>query len=115
MKKSYKVLGNIKHDGKGYSEGSTIDLNDDEVKELREAGAIGDETAAPTPPAATAPTDDAKRLSAIVDAISKLDSNDATLFTAGGAPKTEPLTAITGWPVAAKDRDAAWASVQAKQ
>ena len=111
--KAYEVIGNIQHNGKKYAEGHTIDLNDAndaEAKELREAGVIGREK---TQSAPTAPPDDAKRITAIVDAIGKLNVDSADLWTGNGIPKTDALTALTGWPVTGKDRDIAWAQVQA--
>lgn len=63
----------------------------------------------------TAPEDLAERITAISVAAVQLDAEDSGLWTAGGSPKTEALTAITGWPVSAADRDAAWALVVAER
>lgn len=40
-------------------------------------------------------------------AIRALDKGDASLWTVGGAPKTEAIAARTGWPVTAAERNAA--------
>lgn len=61
----------------------------------------------------TASLDESGRHAAIKTATFKLDPANADLWTAQGLPKTEPLSAITGWTVSAADRDAAWALVLA--
>jgi hypothetical protein len=61
-----------------------------------------------------APEDQAERIAAIRAAIVQLDASTASLWTAGGSPKTEALAAITGWPVSTADRDAAFALVVAE-
>lgn len=109
MKKAYLVASPIRCGGKRYAVGSTIELEDGEAAKLREV--IGDEVTAQG--CGQSPTDSAERIAAVVDAIGKLDTADTGLFTGAGAPKTEALAAITGWPVAGKDRDAAWAQVSA--
>ena len=55
----------------------------------------------------TPPESPAVRLEAIRAAIVQLNKEDATLWTAGGKPKTEAIAAITGWPVTAAERDTA--------
>lgn len=62
----------------------------------------------------TPPEDLAERITAIGVAAVQLDAANASLWTAGGSPKTEALGAITGWPVSAADRDAAWALITAE-
>lgn len=59
---------------------------------------------------AEAPQDPAVRLDAIRAAIGQLNKEDAALWTAGGKPKTEAIAALTRWPVAASERDAATAT-----
>lgn len=107
-KKSYVVQNPIKYDGNEYSVGKNIELEDKEAENLRAIGAISEAVADKN----LAPTDEAERIAAIATAIGQLDVANPALWTSGGAPKTEGLTAITGWPVAAKDRDAAWAELQ---
>lgn len=109
MAKTYQVASPIKHDGKEYGVGASIDLDDREAKDLLAVNAIT-QTAA-SAGGNTAPTNDAERIAAIVDAIGKLNKADASLWTGAGAPKTEAIGSITGWPVAGKDRDAAWAHI----
>lgn len=54
------------------------------------------------------PTDPAVRMASIKDAIAKLDKDDTSVWTNGGAPKTSAIEAVTGWPVSADERNAAW-------
>lgn len=62
----------------------------------------------------TVPEDPALRLEAIRTAISKMDKQDASLWTNDGKPKTDAVSAIVGWPVTAAERDAAIAPVEDK-
>lgn len=111
-KKTYSVLSPIKHDGKEYAVDKPIDLEDKEAEDLRAVGAISDATSVPGN-TVTAPVDEAERIAAIVAAIGQLDINNNALWVKSGAPKTEAITAITGWPVVAADRNAAWAQISA--
>ena len=52
---------------------------------------------------------------ALVEAIRRLDRDDKTLWTQSGAPKVEALEAVLGVDVAADERDAAWAAVEAER
>ena len=108
--KTYQVASPIRHDGKEYAVGDPIDLGDKEAKDLLAINAIGAAAAGNTP---AAPADEAERIAVIVDAIGQLDNADTSLWTNAGTPKTDGLTAITGWPVAARERDAAWAQINA--
>jgi hypothetical protein len=108
--KTYQVESPIKHNGKEYGVGEPIDLDDKEAKALKEVGAISDAVASNTP---TAPTDEAERIAAIVEAIGKLDAKNAALWTKNGVPQIPALSEITGWQVAGKDRDAAWEQINA--
>lgn len=110
-KKTYQVQSPIRYDGKEFAVGDQIDLDDKDATGLLEVKAIEPSTAFSNTP--VAPADEAERIAAIVDAIGKLDKADASSWTNAGTPKTDGLTAITGWPVAAKDRDVAWAQVNA--
>lgn len=108
MKNRYTVLSPVRFDGKDYPIGSKIDLDDTDVEGLHEAGAID-----ATPEEITtqkAPADEAARLAAVVAAIGKLDPANPGQWLTDGKPKVDALSAITGWPVTAADRDAAWAS-----
>lgn len=108
MKNSYPVLNPIRFNGKDYPVGSTIDLEDADVASLVEAGAIENTPTAIAAP--KAPVDDTERLAAVVAAISQLDTANPGQWLKDGKPKTDALSAITGWPVTAPDRDAAWAT-----
>lgn len=109
-KKSYQVASPIRYDGKDYAVGDLLDLEDKDASGLLEVKAIEPSTASSAP---TAPADEAERIAAIVAAIGQLDKADTALWTNAGIPKTDGLTAITGWPVAAKERDVAWAQINA--
>ena len=52
---------------------------------------------------------------ALVDAVRGLDRDDRSLWTQSGAPKVEALEAVLGSDVAAGERDAAWAAVEAER
>lgn len=108
--KTYQVVSPVKFGGIRYAVGAPIELNSAGEKELRAVGVIGGEVASDTP---QAPVDAAERIAAIVAAIGQLDKANAALWTGAGTPKTDGLTAITGWPVAAKERDAVWAQINA--
>lgn len=107
-KKFYKALEPITLD-REYRPGDTFEADSADV-----AGKdVIDLSANQTPAAGTAPTDPAERIAAIITAIGQIDPTDADLFTGAGVPKTESIIAITGWPVSAKERDAAWAQINA--
>lgn len=58
------------------------------------------------PPVSKAPTDQAERDAAIVEAIHALTlKNQREDFTAGGTPHLKPLSDFVGWTVSAKERD----------
>jgi len=108
MKKSYPVLSPIRFNGKDYPVGSAIDLEDADVADLLGAAAIED---SPTEIAVLkAPPDYAARLAAVVAAIGQMDTANPGQWLRDGKPKSDALSAITGWPVTAADRDAAWAT-----
>lgn len=107
-KKSYKALAPITLD-KDYRPGDTIEAEPSEV-EGKDVLELSGSSTSNTP---TAPTDEAERIAAIVAAIGQLDKADTALWTNAGIPKTDGLTAITGWPVAAKERDVAWVQISA--
>lgn len=114
-KKVYNVLSPVDHDQERFEIGGSISLEDKDAAALLTVKAIKLAPAAQSTGPASAPTDDAERIAAIVSVIGNLDPADATLFTGAGVPKTEALAAITGWPVAGKDRDAAWSQVKSAE
>ncbi|MDP2805506.1 MAG: hypothetical protein Q8O24_06140 [Gallionellaceae bacterium] len=111
-KKTYAVQSPIKHDGKDYTVGDSIDLDDKEAKDLLAVNALSDAVglASNIP---TVPTDPAERLAAIVAAIGKLSPEDASLWLKDKRPDAAAISVITGWPVSAAERNDAWASMQA--
>ena len=78
------------------------------------AGGSDSGTGSGSDASADAPEDAAVRLEAIRAAIGQLDKADAGLWTVGGSPAVSAIIAITGWPVAAADRDAVWAEINAQ-
>jgi hypothetical protein len=112
MKKKYEVLSPVDHDKVRYEIGKSIDLEDKDAAGLLALNVIklAEVSAAPS-----APADEAELLTAITDAIGKLDVNDKALWSKGGSPKTEAIAAVTGWPVSAAYRDTAWAQINAAQ
>lgn len=106
----YNVKEPLKHDGKDYAIGGTIDLTAEQAAPLL---AIGTLEEAPAAQASTAPPeDDATRLAAIKDAILALDTADKSMWLNDGRPDTKAIAAVTGWPVSAADRNAAWAELK---
>lgn len=59
------------------------------------------------------PLDESERYAAITAAMLKLDPANTHLWTVQGLPKTESLSAITGFAVSAGERDAVWPVVLA--
>lgn len=110
-KKTYEVLSPVNYDGVRYEVGDSIDVEDKHAKSLRDSGDIG----TPTVKDDTAPELEDDRIAAIGVAIGKLDKADATLWTNAGTPKTDGIATITGWPVVAKERDAAWAQIKSAE
>lgn len=67
------------------------------------------------PPAAATPEALADREAAIFAAFETIAKrNNREDFTAGGMPHLSVLTGITGWAVAAKERDSTWVKFLAK-
>ncbi len=56
---------------------------------------------------AARPEDPAALMAAVKDAIGRLDLGKAENVTQSGLPKTEAIEAVLGYPVSAKERDAA--------
>ena len=104
MKKRYTVLSPIRFHGKDYAIGTQIDLEDSEAAALHEGAVDGAEEITPL----SAPADEVERIAAVVAAIAKLDTANPGQWLKDGKPKTDALSALTGWPVVAADRDAAW-------
>lgn len=59
-----------------------------------------------------APVDPAARLETIKAAIKSMDRSNPDLFTKDGTPKVPELEKITGWPVSAAERDAAYDAIK---
>lgn len=101
--KKYRVLSPIKT-GIGIVIEGYVEIPDGEVEALTRLGIIGEEEPVQT-------KSEGSRLVALVDAIGKFDKSDPSLWTGSGLPKTEALAAVTGGPVTAAERDAAWAEI----
>ena len=55
------------------------------------------------------------RSEAIHNAILSLDTDDETLWTKGGVPQVKAIEAEVGFDIQAKERDEAWAKIQASR
>ena len=108
--KIYQVIDPIKVGGKKNMPGETVELEVVEAELLRADGVIGDEVKSNVP---QEPVDAAERIAAVVDAISRLDAEIDANWTKDGRPQIPALNLITGWLVTGKDRDAAWAQINA--
>lgn len=108
VKKFYKALEPITLD-REYRPGDTFEADESDVagKDVVDLGAVASNNAN------AAPTDEAERIAAIVAAIGNLNVDNGALWSKNGTPKTEAISEVTGWPVAAKERDAAWAQINA--
>lgn len=83
--------------------------------EVMAAGGISEEemTEADMPAAPVIPASPAEREADIFSAFTQIVlRNHITDFTAGGSPHVGVVSGITGWPVQAKERDAAWIKFQ---
>lgn len=108
--KDYLVISPVKHGGKRYEPGATVTMEETIAGPfvpawLQEKPAIQ---------VHSAPTDETERIAGILEAILKLDPNDAGLWMKNGAPKTEAIQVHTQWPVKASERNAVWAEIKAK-
>lgn len=116
--KKYRVDSPLKAGGKRYEIGQPVSLPYKLAEQLKLDHVISDwkdeatKEAGGAPAAPVAPTDAAERLTAVKEAIGKLNIDSGDLWTAGGLPKTEAIAQVTGWPVTAAERDAAWAEVK---
>lgn len=109
MKRKYTVLTAVDHDNQRYEKESSIDLDDAQAEALLATGAITGPTGDAAP---EIPADAAGRLAAITTAIGQLDPNNGDLWLRDGKPDSAAIAAITGWPVSAAERNAAWAALQ---
>lgn len=108
--KRYTVKTPVNFNQEEFVPGDPIELDDKTAKDLLEVGAIEPATSAASS-AAGGPASEEK-LDAIKAVIGELDKEDATAWLKDGKPKTEAIAALTGWPVSAAERDAAWAALQ---
>lgn len=109
--KTYIAKTKINFDLKDYLEGSTLELTDEQAAPLLSGGAV-ELGKGKVSDKSGAPDDEAERLSAIKDAIGKLDKEKTEQWLKDGRPDAKAIEAITGWPVKAADRDAAWDQVK---
>ena len=125
----FEVLSPIKFEGKIHKIGAFIECELQEMEEMIGLGhakeadpaviaaaekAAADARQAAAEAAAQAEKDAAAaRQAAIVDAIGKLDPENADLWLRDGKPDTNAIADITGFAVSAADRNTAWGAVQA--
>ncbi len=101
----YTVKSPLRHDGKDCAVDSPVEMDEKTAAPLIAVGAIEPESEK-APPAG--PTDPAERLSAIKDAISRLDKDNKKLWTKSGLPDLAALEYVLEWRPAAPERDQAW-------
>lgn len=97
----------------GFKKGVPTHVPPEAIKDVIAAGGMPeDETFDPDPPKGSGPqepTDPTERQLALFTAFETLiKRNRREDFTAGGMPHQKALAVELGWPVAAKERDAAW-------
>lgn len=109
--KTFIARGPVTVQGRDYRSGDTFEAAPEDVAG-QPAEQVGGEIEMEAPRVPVAPADPVVRLDAIVAAIGKLDVKDEKLWVKSGAPKTEAIEVITGWPVAAIERDAAWTKLK---
>lgn len=111
--KQYNVLSPFKDaDGIHKPGDKPVSMTDEAAAELIEIGAV---EAVPGEAQPSIPVDGAERQAAIIEAINKMDKEDADLWLRDGKPDVSALADITGWPLTAAERNTAWAAVQASQ
>ena len=102
----YEVISPLKDDAGLHGIGDTVEMAEKDARELIDIGVLA-------AVAAAAPVDDQERQAAIAAAIGQIDAANADLWLKDGKPSTDAIAAITGGPVSAAERDAAWASLPA--
>lgn len=103
----YTVLSPFKDADGIHKVGDSVMLADTDAAELLGLGAI----VADAPAGPVIPTDAAVRQAAIIGAIGKLDPANNDLWLKDGRPDAIAIAEITGWPVTAAERNAAWAAI----
>ncbi len=101
--KDYKVRVPVKDLDGIHQPGETVSLSDKDAAELIALGAVE----------LIAPAVELSRQDVIVEAIGKLDKENIDLWLKDGKPDTNAIATITGWPVTATERDAAYATYSA--
>ena len=109
-----KVVASTSGHTIGFKKGEPTHVPPDAIKDVIAAGGIPedeqfDPDAKPESTDPAEPTDPVERQKAIFaafNAISKRGRRED--FTAGGTPHQKALAAELGWPLQAKERDAAW-------
>ncbi len=110
MQKIYHTNEPIRHNGKDFAPGDTLELSDADAAGLIAAGAIVPAREAPvTAPAPDDPaTRAATRAATLAAALTQLDPDNAEQWLKDGRPKSDALAVYAGFPVSAAERDAAW-------
>lgn len=111
----YEVLSRLRHDGTTYEPGMFIALTESQASSIGEAvrGPL-----APGEPRASSEPSPERRAFLIRAAITDLASRDpertGPSWTAQGVPDVAALSESAGFRVSAKERDAAWAELEAQ-
>ncbi len=105
-----EIINPCKADGDHHMPGDTPELSEKDARALIDSGSAKaiESTTAQT----SAPTGD-QLLAAIRDAAASLDTDDESLWTNGGKPKTGALEAVLGFSITAAQRDEALEAEQA--
>lgn len=115
----YKVLAQIFLLGAVARPGQTVELTDEQARELMAIRPVPvmpltelmDDAAVETPDAGSAAPGDGKTDLTLLDVMQSLDKDDASLFTSSGAPNCDVLAERLGRPVSAAERDQVWAEI----
>ncbi len=107
---TYQVRSPVDHDHIRYALGSEIALSDAVAAPLLALGAIERTTAATNVEVEMDDVDDA-----IVATIGRLDPDDPNHFTRSGAPQVGALETLLDRNITSAERDAAWATYQARR
>lgn len=104
--KKYTALEPLNVNGKPVSVGEAVELSDKDAEQPLALNAIelsGD--------AKVEAPEGQERIDAIKAAISGLNVDAEENWAKDGKPKTDAISKVTGWPVAAAERDTIWAEL----
>lgn len=100
--KDYTVLSPLRDADGIHKPGETVSLSDKDAEELIEIGVVQ----------AAQVANAVDRQAETIAAIGKLDKENPDLWLKDGKPDTNAIAEITGWPITAGERNAAWEAIQ---